>query len=303
MIVYSGDITKYLYFIAFDAIDLITRETGLTGFAVNRSRNGAAEVAMTTPTVIEIGNGKYALLMDEDMVIGIGNDAEEMVFDISVAGMVDVTVSITLESAKVKVTDIVTGVWSDKLTTYVDGEAGKRLKGITAVPTLEGTVDDVAATSESFVSTLIGYGDTFFNDALLLVEFAPDEWQGRAVTTYTSATGVFTVDEPFISPPPNTSPVVIQITHIHPVVEIQAGLAIRSAQITTQDILDSGDIDGSSIEENARLCAAALYGKSSGAGSGTITYTGVNDLINTDRIIATNDGIGNRTLITLNKGV
>lgn len=96
----SGVTDQYVYFVAVDATDLTTRETGLSSFTVVRSRNGAADATMTTPTVTELDNstmpGVYALLLDEDMTIGTGNWTEAMCFHITHAGMAPVTVQIEL---------------------------------------------------------------------------------------------------------------------------------------------------------------------------------------------------------------
>lgn len=91
----TGTTDQYLYFVAVDATDLTTRETGLTAFTVYRSRNGAAATAYTTPTIIELSGpnmpGVYALLLDEDMTIGAGNDSEEVCLHITCSGMAPVT--------------------------------------------------------------------------------------------------------------------------------------------------------------------------------------------------------------------
>jgi len=101
----SGVTDQYIYFVAVDATDLKTRETGLSGFTVYRSRNGAAAAAMTTPTVNETDSanmpGVYELLCDEDMSIAAGNDSEEMVYHITVAGMAPVTRVIEVYRAKI----------------------------------------------------------------------------------------------------------------------------------------------------------------------------------------------------------
>ena len=95
MRIISGSITEYIYFVAVDATDLKTRETGLTGFTVYRSRNGAAPVLYTTPTIAELSAanmpGVYALLIDEDTTIGAGNDSEEYCVHITQAAMAPVT--------------------------------------------------------------------------------------------------------------------------------------------------------------------------------------------------------------------
>jgi hypothetical protein len=91
----SGVTDQYVYFVAVDATDLKTRETGLSSFTVYRSRNGGAAVAMTTPTVNETDAtnmpGVYELLLDEDMTIDSGDDTQEMVYHITHAGMAPVT--------------------------------------------------------------------------------------------------------------------------------------------------------------------------------------------------------------------
>lgn len=91
----SGTTDQYLYFVAVDSTDLKTRETGLTSFTVYRSRDGGTATAYTTPTVIELSAanmpGVYALLLDEDMTIGSGNDSEEVCLHITQASMAPVT--------------------------------------------------------------------------------------------------------------------------------------------------------------------------------------------------------------------
>lgn len=96
----SGDITRGFYFVAVDATDLKTFETGLATWTVYRSRAGAAEVAMTTPTITEIDAtnqpGVYFLLCDEDMTITDGALEEEMVYRITHSGMAPVTRAISV---------------------------------------------------------------------------------------------------------------------------------------------------------------------------------------------------------------
>lgn len=96
----SGKTDVSLYFVAVDPTDLKTRETGLSGFTVIRSRNGGADTAYTTPTVTEIDSttmpGVYALLVDEDTTIGSGSDSEEYCVHVTHASMAPVTRTIEL---------------------------------------------------------------------------------------------------------------------------------------------------------------------------------------------------------------
>lgn len=96
----SGKTDQNIYFVGYDSADHTTRKTGLSSFTVYRSRNGAAEVAYTTPTISEIDStnmpGVYALLVDEDTTIASGSDSEEYCVHITCSGMDPVTRSIEL---------------------------------------------------------------------------------------------------------------------------------------------------------------------------------------------------------------
>ena len=106
----SGNTTKYIYFVAVDATDLKTRETGLTTFTVYRSRNGGTSTAMTTPTINETDAtnmpGVYELLVDEDTTLGAGVDSEEMAFHITQASMAPVTRTIELYRPTIDALDV-----------------------------------------------------------------------------------------------------------------------------------------------------------------------------------------------------
>jgi len=101
----SGVTDQYIYWVAVDSTDFVTRETGLSSFTIYRSRNGAAAAAMSSPTTAELSSGNlpgvYSLLLDEDMTIAAGNDSEEMVFHITKAGMAPVTRTIELYRPKI----------------------------------------------------------------------------------------------------------------------------------------------------------------------------------------------------------
>lgn len=96
----SGITDQYIYFVAVDATDYVTRETGLATFTVYRSRNGGVATAYTTPTIAELSAanmpGVYSFLLDEDMTIDTGDDSQEMIFHITHAGMAPVTRTIEL---------------------------------------------------------------------------------------------------------------------------------------------------------------------------------------------------------------
>jgi len=133
----SGSTDRYLYFVAVDATDLKTRETGLSSFAVYRSRNGASAAAMSTPTVNETDStnmpGVYELLLDEDTTLAAGNDSEEMALHITATGMAPVTRVVEIYRPEVTLgsTLAVADVASILIDTAEIGTAGA---GLSAVP-------------------------------------------------------------------------------------------------------------------------------------------------------------------------
>jgi hypothetical protein len=130
----SGVTDQYIYFVAVDPTDLKTRETGLTSFTVYRSRDGGAATAYTTPTVTELSAanmpGVYALLLDEDMTIGAGNDSEEICLHITQASMAPVTRVFELYRPKITA--------GNTLNVEADGDVGGNVTG--SVGSVTGTV-------------------------------------------------------------------------------------------------------------------------------------------------------------------
>lgn len=87
----SAATARYIYFVAVDATDLKTRETGLAAkFVVYRSRDGGAAAVYTTPTINETDStnmpGVYELLIDEDTTIANGSYSEEYALHIRDTG-------------------------------------------------------------------------------------------------------------------------------------------------------------------------------------------------------------------------
>lgn len=130
-----------------------------------------------------------------------------------------------IDDARIDYDQIRHSVWLDKLTEYTDGEAGKRLRGISAVPTAEGTVNDAAATTTTFITTLTGYEDNHFADGLCVVEIAPDRWQSKPVLSSNGTTGQIVLGEALTSAPANGVAIAIQADHVHPLLQIATAVA------------------------------------------------------------------------------
>lgn len=173
----SGSADRFVYFVAVDATDLKTRETGLTGFTVYRSRDGGAAAAFTTPTVNETDSanmpGVYELLIDEDTTIGAAHDTEEFVLHITQASMSPVTRVIELyrpETTEGNILDVTaTG-------------AGGIDWGNVENPT---TVVDLSGTDINLVDTTTTNTDMRGTDSALLAASAPTNFGDMAITATT----------------------------------------------------------------------------------------------------------------------
>lgn len=166
----SGTTDQGIYFVAVDATDLKTRETGLSGFTVYRARNGAAAAAMTTPTVTEVDAtnlpGVYHLLLDEDMTIGSGNDSEEMVFHITVSGMAPVTRVIELYRPKIT------------------------LGATLATADIASILEDTGTTLPTTLAAIAGYIDTEVGAIKAVTDNLPDS--GALTTLTTNVASILT---------------------------------------------------------------------------------------------------------------
>lgn len=248
----SGVTDQYTYFVAVDSGDKVTRETGLNSFTVVRSRNGAADVTFTTPTVLEIDGstmpGVYALLLDEDMTLDAGDDVQHMALHITHSGMEPVTKEICIARSKVTAGETLTvssGVGSanvaqisgdstaaDNLEAFLDlivGQSGSFAPlGIKASGTAQaytpGTPSVTLASAEAF-------GDDTLVGNLIWVRGSSDAtyWQEALIVSNVGSTDVATIDEAFAVSPSGTLTYIIWGT---------ADIKASSGGATAEEIAD-----------------------------------------------------------------
>lgn len=156
----SGVTDQYIYFVAVDATDFVSREPGFSSFTVYRSRNGGTSTAMTTPTINETDAtnmpGVYELLLDEDMTIDSGDDSQAMVFHITHAGMAPVTREIELYRPKITA--------GNTLDVTAGGAAGIDLGNVenpTTTLNLSGTTVNLVNTLTTYTGNTPQTGDSF----------------------------------------------------------------------------------------------------------------------------------------------
>ena len=112
--------------------------------------------------------------------------------------------------------------------------AGKRLRQAGTSLSAEGSVNDLTPTTTSFISNLTQANTSFYADQTCIFISGALEGQARVITSYDGATKTLTFDEPWTLAPSDGDEFEIKAHHIHPISEIQAGLA-TSAELSTTE--------------------------------------------------------------------
>ena len=126
-------------------------------------------------------------------------------------------------------------VWDEVLTGATHNIArssGKRLRQTTAFQQIDATVNDAAASTTTFITTLDSSVDNFYNDSMLVFTDGALTGQVRAIYDYIGATKTIVLEEALTSAPVNGVAFAIVSLHIHPVSQIQSGLATAAALAT-----------------------------------------------------------------------
>jgi len=326
----SGVTDQYIYFVAVDSTDYVTRKTGLTTFTVYRARNGAAAAAYTTPTVAEVSSanmpGVYSLLLDEDMTIGSGNDSEEVVLHITQASMAPVTVKFELYRNVVTAGETLT-VSSGSANAAVQSVANN---AITAAAVADGAIDAAtfaagaidAAAMAADAGTEIGTAvwasatrtitaldedsvtldlDATIRAAIGLATANLDTQIGLLATAANLATVAGYLDTEIAAILADTNELQTDWTNggrLDLLIDSIVAAAAPTANANADALLDraAGVETGLTVRQAMRLMAAVLYGKASGMTSTTAVFRDIGDT--KDRITATVDSDGNRTAIS-----
>lgn len=139
-----------------------------------------------------------------------------------------------------------------------------------------GAVADLAATTTSFKTNLTAANDTY-NDQLLVFTSGSLAKQARPILDFANTNGVVSFDEGFTASPSSGDQFAILVNHIHPVSQIQSGLATQSSVDSlpsTSDIIDAMTGDSITPAKANEMLIAFMSGKVSASSSGGITtYT------------------------------
>jgi hypothetical protein len=183
-------------------------------------------------------------------------------------------------------------IWDEPLTGATHNVAtssGKRLRQTTAFQQIDSTVIDASATTTTFVTGLTSSVDDFYNDSMLVFTDGALAGQVRAIYDYIGATKTIILEEALTSAPVNGVAFAVVSLHIHPVSQIQSGLATSAALATESTKITAIETfatrvttglvaDGAAYQFTANMLELGPAGSGGGSGTGarTVTIT-VND--------------------------
>jgi len=144
--------------------------------------------------------------------------------------------------------DFISLIFNRSLAAHQTALTAGRALTLGGVPIAETTATGTPTTS-SIQLTAGSTVDGFYEDSTLTILSGPGAGQARPIATYTGATKTCTFDEAFTVAPVATNIVAVRIDHVHPVSEIQAGLA------TTAELDKVPKSDGT-VAHNATALAA-----------------------------------------------
>lgn len=116
---------------------------------------------------------------------------------------------------------ITDAVWDETLTGVthnIPTSSGRRLRELGTV--VSASVDDPAATLDSFITTLTETRDDFYNDQLIRFTSGNLEGYVRPILSYNGTTKTLVVAESMIEAPDNGSDFDLIPTHVHPIEQI-----------------------------------------------------------------------------------
>jgi hypothetical protein len=281
------------------ASDTVANVTLVATTTANTDMRGTDGANTVTPNTIAPANSDIS---------AIKTKTDQFVF--TVTNQVDAN-SLTGGTSPSAVAD---AVWDEAASGHnIGGSFGKFIRQMKeGLIVDEATVDDSSATTTSFITTLPKSVDDFYNDDTLVFISGDLTGQSRIVHEYDGGDLRVTFDEPLTSVPSDTDEFILLAGHNHSKTQIESTvwdavatdhqIAGSTGKVLTDlpsvaDIMASGDIDGYTLEEALKLCAAVLAGKVSGAGTTEITFRAVDD--SKDRVVATVAGEGNRTSVTI----
>jgi hypothetical protein len=244
-----------------------------------------------------LADGATGLLPANVTQIGGDTQSATDLKDFADAGYDPSTNKVNAELDSAATAALVDLIWDEPLTGATHNVAtssGKRLRQSTAFQQIDSTVIDASATTTTFITGLDSAVDDFYSDSMLVFTDGALAGQVRSIVDYIGATKTIILEEPLTSAPVNGVAFTIVSLHIHPVSQIQSGLATSAALAAAKTILDKVDtglvVDGAVYQFTANMLELAPAG---GGGGGDATLAKQEEILaQLDLVQAQTDLIG-----------
>jgi len=273
--------------------EIYSGTSGLKLYLINPS-SGAIGNNASGDTLTAGSNGLFTTVVDEAITgwwkvvvrdaSGNGLIEGEWVYILS-----DSVGTYVVESRSDLISAIADGVWDEPYAGHTTaGSFGKLLDTIRkANLTIDGTVSNaITPTTTTFASDVVAVTSAYAHAVLLFVS-GPLEGENSPIINYTSANGVFVLEEPLTAAPSNGDEfVVIAGSHVHAIVDIQSGLATTTQLTTVEGKIDAIDgvadkldttleLDGAVYRFTTNALEQAPSGGGGGGGGSSIMVTPV----------------------------
>ncbi len=142
----------------------------------------------------------------------------------------------------------------------VAGSAAKHVRELGVLVAAEGSVSGTPTTTV-FTTDITGFDDNFFVDQVVSAyNGAAMAGQGRVIIGYNGTTGVITLDEPMTTALSSGDDIVIFAPHVHPISQIQSGLATEAKQDIIDTVVDGIQADLDNGADGLTALKAAITG-------------------------------------------
>jgi hypothetical protein len=148
---------------------------------------------------------------------------------------------------------IARAIYTDTLTTYTDGMAGRRFLNLSELVDTEITVNDASATTASFITDKTGGAD--LSDLAMKFNDGTNAGQSRVVTTHNTVTGEMTFDEAWSAAPANGATAILGL-HTHSVTSIKE--AVRAEMDANSTKLAAIETDTQDLQTQVGIAGAGL---------------------------------------------
>ena len=192
-------------------VDLILVDTGTDIPASIAALNDFNPATDTVANVTTVGSVTNPVATDAASRTASQADVSALATAASIAALNDLSS-----------TDVTNAVWDASTSSHnVAGSFGRGFRQVKeGLVSIDGQVNDLSATTTSFISNLASAVDDFYNDQTIHFISGSLTGQSRVVVDYNGTTKAITVDQALTSAPANGDEFIILSNHVHSVAEI-----------------------------------------------------------------------------------